>query len=238
MRSLAMIQFAAALVAGVTIFGTLGCARGTGRQIHTDPFGTPRQARVTGAEVVAKPHRSKSRTEPSEVIQAGFDDSQSAGPPASNAPGRERATRNQPPQHDESNLLDDPNDLISTADASRQPSAESSSRSGHETSLRAETEPPRRSGTNGTQAQDHAPDYSWIQGTLEYSAFGGGTWRVRYAQHSADDAHGGSVTLDSALDPERFAPGDTVFVEGQIVDGAERRNTTSPLYRVRQLRHL
>src|SRR5262249_949938 len=66
---------------------------------------------------------------------------------------------------------------------------------------------------------DHAPDYRWLQGQLEYSAIGGGRWKLRYAPLSADDEHGGSVILESNPGDRGFQSGDMVYVEGQIVSG-------------------
>jgi hypothetical protein len=83
---------------------------------------------------------------------------------------------------------------------------------------------------------DHAPDYSWIQGRLEYSALSGGVWKVRYAPISADDEHGGSVILESAPDASRFQAGDTVYVEGRIIPSDQRRALHNPAYQVQRMR--
>jgi hypothetical protein len=96
---------------------------------------------------------------------------------------------------------------------------------------RAIAEGPRSSG-----AMDHAPDYSWIQGRLEYSALGGGIWKVRYAPISDDDEHGGSVILESAPDDSQFQPGDTVYVDGRISASNQRRSLQNPLYQVHRMR--
>jgi hypothetical protein len=82
---------------------------------------------------------------------------------------------------------------------------------------------------------DHAPDYSWIQGQLEYSALGGGVWKVRYAPISADDEHGGSVILDSDPTKQGVKPDDTVFLEGELVPGKQSRTFRNPQYRVRKI---
>jgi hypothetical protein len=79
---------------------------------------------------------------------------------------------------------------------------------------------------------EHAPDYSWIQGRLEYSALSGGIWRVRYAPLSADDEHGGCVILESLPAGIPFRNGDMVYVEGRIVDRARRGPLPNPIYRV------
>lgn len=83
---------------------------------------------------------------------------------------------------------------------------------------------------------DHAPDYSWIQGRLEYSALSGGVWKVRYAPISADDEHGGSVILESTPDTDRYQTGDTVYVEGRIISNDQRRTHHNPVYQVQRMR--
>ena len=82
---------------------------------------------------------------------------------------------------------------------------------------------------------DHAPDYSWIQGKLEFSALGGGVWKARYAPISADDEHGGSVILDCDPTKKELKPGDMVFVEGQLMPGEQSRSFRNPQYRVRRM---
>lgn len=85
-------------------------------------------------------------------------------------------------------------------------------------------------------AMDHAPDYSWIQGRLEYSALSGGVWKVRYAPISDDDEHGGSVILESTPDTSSFQAGDTVYVEGRITPSEQRRALHNPLFQVHRIR--
>lgn len=82
---------------------------------------------------------------------------------------------------------------------------------------------------------DHAPDYAWLQGRLEHSALGGGVWKVRYAPISAEDEHGGSVILETPPDSSRFQPGDTVYIEGQIVSQQSRGAWSNPVYRVQRM---
>ena len=82
---------------------------------------------------------------------------------------------------------------------------------------------------------DHAADYSWIQGRLEYSVVGGGVWKVRYASPSTDDEHGGSVVLDSDPSAQGCQPGDTVYVQGQVAASPQARTLSNPSYRVQKL---
>jgi hypothetical protein len=79
---------------------------------------------------------------------------------------------------------------------------------------------------------DHAPDYSWVQGKLEYTNLGGGAWRVRYAPLSADDEHGGCVILQSLPNPPQFRVGDIVYLEGSIVEPNTRGPLPNPVYQV------
>jgi hypothetical protein len=78
---------------------------------------------------------------------------------------------------------------------------------------------------------DHAPDYSWLQGRLEYTHLCGGIWRVRYAPLSADDKYGGCVILQTPPSNE-FKQGDLVFLEGRIVDSNVRGPLPNPIYQV------
>jgi hypothetical protein len=78
----------------------------------------------------------------------------------------------------------------------------------------------------------HAPDYSWVQGKLEYTNLGGGIWRVRYAPLSADDEHGGCVILQSLPNTQQFRHGDIVYAEGRIVEPNTRGPLPNPVYRV------
>lgn len=81
-----------------------------------------------------------------------------------------------------------------------------------------------------------ASDYSWMVGRLEHSK-NKQTWRVRYASHEVEDDFGGSVTLVGADDVlERYADGDLVKVDGQLLDPEQK--TSAPPYRVRGVRKL
>jgi hypothetical protein len=77
---------------------------------------------------------------------------------------------------------------------------------------------------------DHSPDYSWIQGKLEYTSLSGGIWRVRYAPLSADDQYGGCMILQSPPDPSQFRANDMVYVEGRILDVNTRGLLPNPVY--------
>ncbi len=81
----------------------------------------------------------------------------------------------------------------------------------------------------------NAPDYGWLQGTLEKHH--SGHWELRYCDPSREDKHGGKVAF--ADDPRlaAFTAGDLILVEGEIV--AEQGNRSAwrhfPQYRVREI---
>src|SRR5207249_590964 len=57
-------------------------------------------------------------------------------------------------------------------------------------------------------AMAHAQDYSWLEGTLEYTHSDSGRWKLRYAPLSEEDPFGGSVVLDPDPKLQSFQPGD------------------------------
>jgi hypothetical protein len=83
----------------------------------------------------------------------------------------------------------------------------------------------------------HAPDYTWLTGTLDY-LHTKKSWTVRYARLDEVDRYGGSVTLieDERTNLESYKPGQRVLVEGQFADREPRGG--SPRYRVSAIRPL
>jgi hypothetical protein len=79
----------------------------------------------------------------------------------------------------------------------------------------------------------HAPDYSWLIGTLELGREPN-TWGLRYASVEEEDRYGGCVSLveQSAMTDAR--PGQLVRVEGMMVDPGA--HDFKPAYRVHSLR--
>jgi hypothetical protein len=78
----------------------------------------------------------------------------------------------------------------------------------------------------------HAPDYTWLQGQVEYSRLSKG-WRLRYASVDEEDAYGGCVTL---IDDGHFAglkDGQYVCVRGRLSNPGGKGD--SPAYRVESL---
>ncbi len=189
------------------VLALVGCR---GRQFHPDPFVAPQQARVTGAEVVTDYSAPNAYRGSGAVTPAAGEYRSPAAPGGRGSQSPPREPRLPPREFDDGNLLGDADDSIKMLDEPR---------------TRPANVPPSR------EIMDHAPDYSWIQGKLEYSALGGGTWKVRYAPLSDDDEYGGSVQLESPPAAD-FGPGDAVFVEGRIAQG---NAAPRPLYHVRRL---
>lgn len=78
----------------------------------------------------------------------------------------------------------------------------------------------------------HAPDYSWLRGTLFEDT--SGSLRLRYAESAGDDRWGGRVTLTADARLEQLRPGDRIMVEGEIVPPASGSNDP-PTYQLREI---
>jgi hypothetical protein len=108
---------------------------------------------------------------------------------------------------------------------------------------RGEPPPARRSFVDTTAQPffDHAADYTWLQGQVEYSHLSK-AWRLRYAPVDSEDVYGGSVTLEDGPLVKNLKDGQYVRVEGCInkVELVQTGTSTSfrqdrsiaPLYRV------
>jgi hypothetical protein len=66
----------------------------------------------------------------------------------------------------------------------------------------------------------HAPDYSWLQGRVEYSHLSK-AWRLRYASVDSEDVYGGSVTLAENDLLKNLKEGECIRAEGHISTGSE-----------------
>jgi hypothetical protein len=75
----------------------------------------------------------------------------------------------------------------------------------------------------------HAADYHWLIGCLSYDSKHN-RWSVRYADSSERDRIGGTLELINPGPMRGFLPGQTVRVEGELVDPAPLEIT--PAYRV------
>jgi hypothetical protein len=60
----------------------------------------------------------------------------------------------------------------------------------------------------------HAPDYSWVQGELQY-LHTRHTWRIRYASVDDDDVYGGAMNLVESGPMDTFKDGQLVRVQGR-----------------------
>jgi hypothetical protein len=81
----------------------------------------------------------------------------------------------------------------------------------------------------------YRPDYSWLEGKLEYSATGQ-RWKLRYIPRDASenriDQYGGSVILTDAARLSGFSPGEFVRVEGRLVGPAAGEHEFAPNYQI------
>jgi hypothetical protein len=83
----------------------------------------------------------------------------------------------------------------------------------------------------------HAPDYTWLQGTVECLA--GGVIELRYVPENDGDVWGGRVRLEKDTRLQQIQVGDVLLVEGELQlhhDPATARPALeAPAYRVRVL---
>lgn len=95
---------------------------------------------------------------------------------------------------------------------------------------------PYRDPASGLIRYDHARDYAWVVGQLQY-LHGKRQWRVRYSPCDVDDTFGGSVTI-TGLDhlADQFKDGSTVRIQGQLVDPNGHRS--APEYYVYDIKVL
>jgi hypothetical protein len=81
----------------------------------------------------------------------------------------------------------------------------------------------------------HDPNYRWLVGTLDYSRIQQ-AWLLRYVPYEEDDRYGGCVTLVGALPAKSLKSGQTVRVEGALIDPESRQ--LRPAFQVQNLRAL
>lgn len=79
----------------------------------------------------------------------------------------------------------------------------------------------------------HDPNYRWLVGTLDYSR-NQGAWVLRYVSYEEDDRYGGCVTLVGDTATMSLKPGQTVRVEGSMIDPESRQ--LQPAFEVRSIR--
>jgi len=93
-----------------------------------------------------------------------------------------------------------------------------------------------RDPATGMIRYDHARDYSWVVGKLEY-LHSKHQWRVRYAPYDVDDELGGVVAL-TGVDHmnDQLKNGMTVRIQGNLVNPESRKS--SPEYYVYDLKSM
>lgn len=88
--------------------------------------------------------------------------------------------------------------------------------------------PVRTIGFEATAIKSHAADYSWIIGQLERVPGRNGGWQIKYAGPGDDDRYGGRLPFANTPRLGLLREGDTVQVEGNLVETGFDR----PSYRV------
>lgn len=78
----------------------------------------------------------------------------------------------------------------------------------------------------------HDANYHSLTGILDYSRIQQ-AWILRYVSYEEDDRYGGSVTLVAPSSEMRFKPGQTVRVEGELIDPESRH--LRPAFQVQKI---
>lgn len=78
----------------------------------------------------------------------------------------------------------------------------------------------------------HDAKYHQLIGVLDYSRIQG-AWILRYVSYDEDDRYGGSVTLVMPSRMMRYRAGQTVRVEGELIDPESRQ--LRPAFQVRSI---
>lgn len=84
-----------------------------------------------------------------------------------------------------------------------------------------------------TQRYGHDANYHWLIGTLDYSRIQD-AWVLRYVSLEEDDRYGGCVTLVAPGSSRNLKPGQTVRVEGALIDPSSSQ--LRPAFQVRSIR--
>jgi hypothetical protein len=83
------------------------------------------------------------------------------------------------------------------------------------------------------QRYGHDPNYHWLVGTLDYSRIQD-AWVLRYGSYEAEDRYGGCVTLVAPGRGVALKQGQTVRVEGDLIDPTSQQ--MRPAFQVRNIR--
>jgi hypothetical protein len=98
------------------------------------------------------------------------------------------------------------------------------------------TQKPTTEVENARIRYDHAKDFTWVMGKLEY-LYSKRAWRVRYSPPEVEDQYGGTFTLVGVEDlSESFKSGQMVRVDGVVLDPETRQ--LSPKYQVHAIKPL
>jgi hypothetical protein len=81
----------------------------------------------------------------------------------------------------------------------------------------------------------HDQNYHWLIGTVDYSRIQD-AWVLRYASWEEEDRYGGCVTLVASGRGIAFKRGQTVRVEGELIDPNSQQ--LRPAFQVRNIRVL
>lgn len=82
-----------------------------------------------------------------------------------------------------------------------------------------------REPVTGSSRMDHAPNFAWIVGRMEFLHMKN-QWRIRYAGFDSDDKYGGVVTLGGVDHlSAQFKDGMTVRLQGQMVEPDGKKGT-------------
>jgi hypothetical protein len=84
---------------------------------------------------------------------------------------------------------------------------------------------------------DHADDYTWLTGRLEY-LYVRNIWRIRYAGCDEDDRYGGSLVLTASFPVNDFKEGQLIRVEGIVLHTEAHDHDGRPLYDVHAIQVL
>ncbi len=91
-----------------------------------------------------------------------------------------------------------------------------------------------REAAAGSSRMDHAPNFAWIVGRVEFLHMKN-QWRVRYAGFDSDDKYGGVVTLGGVDHLSgQLKDGMTVRLQGQMVEPDGKKG--SPEYFVHEIK--
>ncbi len=87
----------------------------------------------------------------------------------------------------------------------------------------------------GDKLLDHGKDYEWLIGNLQRVHIPRDGWKIRYSRIDQIDKWGGSMVLAPDIRLEEFSDGDTVYIEGEVLNNRASLYLSGPLYRISKL---